>query len=80
MLFTASKDKEYGDCYFDISITEKKLTGSTLKTYENTGTNVVSRLYKRKDKEYEFEQGISLTTEEFDKIMKKSSKMTLVPE
>ena len=71
MPFTASKDKEYGDCYFDISKTEKRLIRATLKTYENTGTYVFLKLFKRKDNEYEFEQRISLTTEEFDKLMKK---------
>ena len=71
MSFTASKDKEYGDCYFDIFKTEKKLIRATLKTYENTGTYVFLKLIKRKDKEYEIEQRISLTTEKFDKLMKK---------
>ena len=71
MPFIASKVKEYGDCYFDISITEKRLIRATLKTYENTGTYVFLQLFNRKDNEYEFEQRISLTTEEFDKLMKK---------
>ena len=75
MPFTASKDKEYGDCYFDISKTEKRLIRATLKTYENTGTYVFLKLFKRKDNEYEFEQRISLTTEEFDKLMKKSGRI-----
>ena len=74
MPFTASKDEEYGDCYFDISKTEKRLIRATLKTYENTGTYVFLKLFKRKDNEYEFEQRISLTTEEFDKLMKKSGR------
>ena len=78
MPFTASKDKEYGDCYFDISITEKRLIRATLKTYENSGTYVFLKLFKRKDNELEFEQRISLTTEEF---MKKSGRIRFsVPE
>ena len=81
MPFTASKDKEYVDCYFDISKTEKRLIRATLKTYENTGTYVFLKLFKRKDNEYEFEQRISLTTEEFDKLMKKSGRIrNSVPE
>ena len=81
MPFTASKDKEYGDCYFDISKSEKRLIRATLKTYENTGTYVFLKLFKRKDNEYEFEQRISLTTEEFDKLMKKSGRIrNSVPE
>ena len=72
MPFTASKDKDYGDCYFDMSKTDKRLIRATLKTYENTGTYVFLNIFKRKDNEYEFEQRISLTAEEFDKIMKKN--------
>ena len=41
------------------------------KSYENTGTFVFLKLFKRKDNENEFEQRISLTTEQFDKLMKK---------
>ena len=66
-----SKDKEYGDCYFDITKTKKRLIRATLKTYENTGTYVFLKLFMRKDNEYEFEQRTSLTTEKFDKLMKK---------
>ena len=72
MPFTASKDKEYSDCYFDLSKTDKRLIRATLKTYENSGTYVFLKLFKREDNEYEFEQRISHTTEEFDKLMKKS--------
>ena len=54
MPFTASKDKEYGDCYIGMSKTEKRL-----------------KLFKRKNNDYEFEQRISLITEELDKLMKK---------
>ena len=79
--FTASKDKENGDCYFDISKTKKRLIRATIKTYEHTGTYVFLKLFKRKDNDYEFEQGISLTTEKFDKLMKKSSRIrNSVPE
>ena len=81
MPFTAIKDKEYGDCYFDISETEKRLIRATLKIYEHTGTYVFLKLFKRKDNEYEFEQRISLTTEEFDKLLKKSGRIrNSVPE
>ena len=71
MPFTASKDKEYDNCYFDISKKEKRLIRATLKTYENTGTYVFLKLFKGKDNKYEFEQRISLTTEESDKLMEK---------
>ena len=70
MSFTAREDKEYGDCYFDISNTEKRLIRATLKTCEITKTYVCLKFCKRKDNENEFEQRIFLTTEEFDKLMK----------
>ena len=38
MPLTASKDKEYGDWYFDISKIETTLIRATPKTYKNTGT------------------------------------------
>ena len=53
MPFTASKDKEYVDCYFDISEPEKRLVRAALKTYDSTGTYVFLKLFKRKDNEYE---------------------------
>ena len=75
MPFTASKAKEYGDCFFHISKTEKKLIRATLKTYENTKSCVFLKLFKRKDNEYESEQRISHTTEEFVKLMKKNGRI-----
>ena len=76
MLFTATIDKEYSDCYIDVSKTEKRLTRATLKTYENTGMYVFLKIIKRKSNEFEFKERISLTTEEFDKLMKKRGQDT----
>ena len=67
MPFTASKDKEYGNCYSDISKREKRLIRATRN--ENTGTYDFFKLFKRKDNEYE--QRISLTTDEVDNSWKK---------
>ena len=65
MPFTSTKDTEFGECYFDISKTDKRLISATLKTYEKTGTYVFLKLFKKAAEEYEFEQRISLTLQEF---------------
>ena len=76
MPFSATKDSEFGDSYYDISKTEKRLIRATLKTYENTGTYVFLKLFKKvDDDDYEFQQRLSLTTEEFDKLVKKAPKI-----
>ena len=58
MPFTSTKDTEYGDYYFDVSKTDKRLIRATLKTYEKTGTNAFLKLFKKAVEEYEFEQRI----------------------
>ena len=75
MPFSATKDSEFGDSYYDISKTEKRLIRATLKTYEKTGTYVFLKLFKKVDDDYEFQQRLSLTTEEFDKLIKKAPKI-----
>ena len=75
MPFSATKGSEFGDSYSDISKTEKRLIRATLKTYEKTGTYVFLKLFKKVDGDYEFQQRLSLTTEEFDKLIKKAPKI-----
>ena len=75
MLFTSSKDTLFGNCYFDISQTETRLVRATLKTYERTGTYVFLKLLKKAAEDYEFEQRISLTLEEFGNLVKKAEKI-----
>ena len=72
MPFTSSKDTQFGDCSFNISQTEKRLVRATLKTYERTGKNVFLKLFKKAARDYKFEQRISLTLEEFGKLVKKA--------
>ena len=48
MPFPASKDKDYGDCYIDISKTEKRLIRTTLKNYENSGTSFFLKFLREK--------------------------------
>ena len=76
MRFSATKDSEFGDSYYDFSKTEKRLIRATLKTYEKTGTYVLLKLFKKvDDDDYEFQQRLSLTTEDFDKLIKKRQKL-----
>ena len=75
MPFTSTKDTEFGDCYFDISKTDKRLIRATLKTYERTGTYVFLKLFKKAAEEYEFEQRISLTLQEFGSLVNTAEKI-----
>ena len=73
MFFTATKDSEYGDCYWNMWRTEKRLIKATFKRYEKTGTYVFLKLFQKVDMEYEFQQRISL--KEFDNLSKKAAKI-----
>ena len=75
MPFSATKDSEFGDSNCDISKTEKRLTWATLKTYEKTGTYLFLKLFKKVHDYYEFQQRLSLTPEEIDRLNKKASKI-----
>ena len=70
MPFTSTKNMELGDCYFDISKTDKRLIRATLKTYERTGTYGFLKLFRKTAEEYEFEQRISLTLQDFENLVK----------
>ena len=75
MPFTSTKDTDIGDCYFDISKTDKRLIRATLKTYERTGTYVFLKLFKKTAEEYEFEQKILLTLQEFGSLVNTAEKI-----
>ena len=44
---TANADKDFGDCFFDISENSKRLVRATLKTYDQTGTYVFLKVFKK---------------------------------
>ena len=69
MLFTSSKDTQFGDSNFHISQTENRLVREILKTYERTGNTVFPRVFKKAAEDREFEQRNSLTLEEFEYLM-----------
>ena len=80
MPFTAEKDAEYGDAHFDVSKSEKRLVRAirsyeTIRSYEKTGSYVFLKLFKSAEHAYEFQQRITLTLEEFQKLMKKFPKI-----
>ena len=72
MPFSATKESEFGDSYYDISKTGKCLIRAS---YEKTGTYVFLKLFKKVEDDYEFQQRLSLTTEEFHKLIKKAPKI-----
>ena len=74
-LLTTTKDTDFGDCYFDVSKTNKRLVRATLKTYEKTGTYVFLKLFKKTAEDYEFEQRISLTLQEFGSLVNTAEKI-----
>ena len=74
MPFTAEIDAEFGDAHFDVSKNEKRLIRVTLKTYERTGIYIFLKLFQKGEHDYELQQRITLTLEEFEKLSKKNSK------
>ena len=72
---TANADKDFGDCYFDISENIKRLVRATLKTYDQTGTYVFLKVFKKATEGAEFEcvQRLSLSSVEFSKLLKSGS-------
>ena len=78
MPFSADKDAEFGDVYFEITRTEKRLIRATAKSYQNTGTYVFLKLYKKVDKEYELQQRITLILDEFELLSKGQRKYVLL--
>ena len=72
MPFTSTKDTEFGDCYFAISKTDKRLIRATVKTYERTGTYAFLKLFKKAESNYEFQQRVSLTVQEIENLFENS--------
>ena len=75
MPFTFTKDTGFGDCYFDISNTDKRLKRATLETYERTGTYDFLKLFKKTAEEYEFEQRNALTLQKFGNLVNTAEKI-----
>ena len=64
---TANADKDFGVCNFDISENSKRLVHATLKTYDQTGTYVFLKVFKKATEGAEFEcvQRLSFAAKNF---------------
>ena len=76
---TSNADKNFGDCYFDISENSKRLVRATLKTSDRTRTYVFLKVFKKSTESAQFDgvQRLSLSIEEFSKVLR-SGKSTRV--
>ena len=69
---TAEEDAEFADAHFGVSKSEKRLVRATIESYEKTGSYIFLNLFTKDVLDYEFQQRITLTPEEFEKLVKKS--------
>ena len=73
MNIKSEQDKTYGDGYIDVAKSKKRLVRETLKRYERTGSYVFLKVFKNvsgsDDGEYKMHHQISLTMEEFEKLV-----------
>ena len=68
--FTATIDSEFGDSFFDVSKTQRRLIRVTTKTYQTTGTYIFIKLFKKgSDEEIYIDQRITLTASEFQELI-----------
>ena len=72
-----TKDAEFSDNHFDITKSEKRLVRVATKTYEQTGAYIFLKLFKRenKDSEFQFSQKITLTHDEFQSLIDRVPKV-----
>ena len=73
MDFNSNKITRYGDCFFDISKTDKHLIRATLKTCKDRITRVFDNVQKVAE-DCEFEQKIWLMLQEFGFLVKTADK------
>ena len=67
------KDAEYNDSHFDFNTSEKRTVRVAVKSYDKTGSYVSLKLFKRENSssEYTFAQRITLSADEFQKLIEK---------
>ena len=79
MNIKSEQDKTYGDGYIDVAKSKKRLVRATLKRYERTGSYVFLKVFKNvsgsDDGEYKMHHQISLTMEEFEKLVSLAEKI-----
>ena len=70
---SAINAQEFGDAYLDITKSEKRLVRVSVKTYENTGCYITIKLLKNIDGDFKFNQRVTLTVSEFEKLTSQAS-------
>ena len=76
MCSSIDKDIEFCDAYLDISQNEKRIVRASVKTYETTGSYISIKLFKQDDnKEFKFNQKVTLTLTEFEKLLANGAKI-----
>lgn len=76
MNLTPERDAEFCDTFLDVSKTEKRLIRASVRTYNLTGTYVTLKLFKKDNSEaFLFNQKVTLSLDEFDKLAKKINRV-----
>ena len=70
------KDAEYNDSHFDFNTSDKRTVRVAVKKYDKTGSYISFKLFKRENtsSEYTFAQRITLSADEFQKLIEKLPK------
>ena len=65
-----SSSQDYFDFYHDIARSEKRYVVACVKTYENTGTLLSLKLFKKEngDNEFRFNQKLTLSMQELEQV------------
>ena len=70
---SAANAQEFGDAFLDITKSEKRLLRVSVKTYENTGSYITIKLLKNIDGDFKFNQRVTLTVSEIEKLTSQAS-------
>ena len=62
-----SSSQDYFDFYHDIARSEKRYVVACVKTYDNTGTYISLKLFK-KENEFRFNQKLTLSMQELEQV------------
>ena len=65
-----SSSKDYFDFYHDIARSEERYVVACVKTYDNTGTYISLKLFKKenRDNEFRFDQKLTLSMQELEQV------------
>ena len=65
-----SSSQDYFDFYHNIARSEKRYVVACLKTYDNTGTSISLKLFKKEngDNEFRFNQKLTLSMQELEQV------------